>query len=402
MPESNPKFSESRNLFPMEEMLPEDFVHRKLNIGIPKEIGKHEQRTVLTPDAAKQLTKDGHKIYIEEGIGNGCAWPDSQYNHAGCIIEDRNTVFKQEIIAKVSPFCEDDINRLSKGQMLLSALHASSQTASDIKKLMAKRVTAIGFELILDDNNYAPFLHPISEISGILAVSEASKYLSTAVNGKGILLGGITGIPAAEVVILGAGTAAATAARAAIGMRANVKVFDSDMQRLYRFRHEVSDKVHTFFMKKSLLTEHLKTADLVIGAAPINSLQEQSAVTEDMLMKMKKNSVIIDLNADNVSCFASSRPTDAGSPVFKTHGVIHYCVPNIASLVPNTASEVFSNALTPILNELATVKYSSSIITKENAVKNGTYIYNGILTNELLGKKFGFPFSDINLIASVF
>lgn len=400
MSKSNPRVSESRKLFPLEEMLPESFIHRKLNIGLPKETGKHEQRTVLTPDAAKQLSKAGHKIYIEEGIGYGCGWTDSEYNAAGCIIDDRSTVLKQEILAKVSPFCQEDIEMLEKGQTIFSALHASSQKAADIKKLMAKKVTAVGFELISDQNGYAPFLHPMSEISGILAVSEASKYLSTSVNGRGILLGGITGIPPTEVVILGAGAAAVSAARAASGMRADVKIFDADMHSLYKFKQETQGNLRTFFLKKALLLKHLKTADLVIGAAA--GEPHGPVVSTDMVMKMKKNSVIIDLNADNISCFESSRPTDTGSPVYKTHGVIHYCVPNIASLVPATSSEVLSNALMPILNELGTVKYSGAIITKEQAIKNGTYIYNGILTNEMLGKKFGFPFSDINLIASVF
>lgn len=402
MTKSNPHFSESRKLFPLEEMLPTSFENRKLNIGIPKENGASEHRTVLSPAAAKQLSKAGHKIYIEKGIGKGCGWDDASYNAAGCIIEDRPAVFKQEIIAKVSPFTEDDILLLSKGQLLLSALHVSSQSARAVKKLMDRRVTAIAYEQIKDGNNYAPFLHPISEISGILAVSEASKYLSLAVNGKGILLGGITGIPAANVVILGSETAASSAAHAALGLRANVKIFDSDMQKLYRFRQEVSDRVSTFFLQKSLLIEHLKTADVLIGAAPVNTTHTAHVVTADMVMKMKKNSVIIDLNADNLSCFETSRPTDIANPVYKTNGVIHYCVPNIASMVPTTSSEVFSNALLPILAELTTVKYSGSIINKNDALKAGTYIYNGILTSETLGKKFGLSYSDINLIATVF
>ncbi|MEA2041672.1 MAG: alanine dehydrogenase [Bacteroidota bacterium] len=402
MTDAKSKLAGKHNLFPLEEMLEEYKQKRSLKIGIPKEESKFEHRVPLSPDGVKILSRRNHKIYIEQNAGLSCNWTDAEYSSAGAVISDREKIFKQEIIAKISPFNTKDIELLHKGQMLFSALHSSSQTAKNIKKLMAKKVTAIAFELISDSNNYSPFLHPVSEISGILAINEASKYMSLAVNGRGILLGGITGMPAAEVVILGAETAGISAAKAALGLGADIKIFDYNLQNLYKLKSHLPHGVSTYLIKDSLLKKHIKTADVIVGAMNFKAGETGNFINSDMVMKMKKNSVIIDLNADNISAFETSRPTNSGSPVYKTHHVIHYCVPNIAALVPTTTSEAFSNALAPILGDIAAVRHSNSVISKDSSLKSGTYIYNGILTNKGLGKKFDFQYSDINLISSVF
>lgn len=395
-------FSFDEKLLPQAEMLEEKKSKRSLFIGIPKETDKYENRIILTPQAVKQLCEDGHQIIIERGAGIKSRWSDSDYTKAGATIKSQQEVYKSEIILKVSPFNEDEIKLLIGNQLLISALHFNTQTIQKINKLKQKKITASAIELMKDANGYNSFIQTMNEISGILAINTASEYLSNPKTGKGILLGGITGIPAAKVIIIGAGTAGEYAARTAMGFGAQVKVFDSSISKLQSLKNKLGIQLFTSVLQKQVILKALKTADVVIGALANTTDENNIVISKDMISSMKKGSVIIDLNIDSASCFASSRITHFGNPVFEKHGIIHYCVPNIASKAPRTASVALSNSMFPILQKISQEKSTANIIRNIAEIRNGTFIYEGILTNERLAKKFKIDYKDIDLLSAIF
>ncbi len=390
------------SMMPQEEMLEIGKIKRNLNIGIPKEYDKYENRIILTPKAIAELIGDGHKIHIERGAGEGSNWTDDEYASAGAVLTSRNEVFKSEIVLKVSPFCIEEIKLMPGNQMLISALHTSAQTEQTITELIRRRMTAVAYELIKDNDGFYPFVHSMSEIAGILAITIAGEYLSNAQNGKGILLGGITGITPAEIVILGAGTAGEYTARAALGLGATVKVFDYSVGKLRDLQKSLGQQIFTSVFQKDVLLKNLKTADVVVGASEFSGKVRRFWVPEEMVRQMKRGSVIVDLNVDNEPNFETSVVTDFGKPAFTKHGVIHYCVPNIASRASRTASVSLSNALLPLVQKISQTTEIHHLIRECTGFRNGTYIYKGILTNEHLGNKFGIDYKDINLLTAVY
>jgi len=393
---------ENTGMMPQEEMLEIGEIRRQLKIGIPKEIGKYESRIILTPRTVKSLVNSEHEILIEKGAGEKSFWSDGDYRKAGARICSKEEIYKSEIVIKVSPFSLSETNLLSGGQTLLSALHSNTQTIENIRMMQRKKVTAAAFELIKDENGFYPFVHSMSEIAGILAITTAGEYLSNSQNGKGMLLGGITGIRPAEIVVLGAGTAAEFAVRSAIGLGASVKVFAETVAELTAIQRNIGLHFSTSVFNKSVLERDLKHADAVISALEFTGSAPPLKVSEKMVEKMKNSSVIIDLNTDNVSCFSTSKITNFGDPAYEKHGVIHYCVPNISSKVARTASISLSNAIEPIIQKISEQQETSRIIKSHPAFKNGTYIYNGILTNKHLGDKFNLDYKDINLLTAIF
>jgi alanine dehydrogenase len=350
----------------------------------------------------KQLTEDGHQIAIESNAGIKSRWNDEDYVSAGAIIKTRKEIFNSEIVIKVSPFEEDEIKLLTGNQLIISALHFNTQSLKKIKLLKEKKITAVGIELMKDDENYNPFVQTMNEIAGILAINTANEYLSNPVLGKGILLGGITGIPAAKVIIIGAGTAGEYAARTAIGLGAQVKVFDNSVSKLQNLKSKLGIQLFTSVLQKQVIANTLKTADVLIGALDDTKDENNIIISKKMISSMKKGSVIIDLNTDSASCFATSDITHFGNPAFEIHGIIHYCVPNMASKAPRTASVALSNSIFPILQKISHEKNTSNIIRSITEIRNGTYIYEGILTNERIAKKFNIDYRDIELLSSFY
>jgi len=397
-----PNYSFDEKLLPQAEMLEEKKSRRSLFIGIPKETDKYENRIILTPQAVKQLCENGHKIVIEAGAEIKSRWADSDYTKAGATIKPQKEIYKAEIILKVSPFNEDEIKLLIGKQLLISSLHFNTQTVQKINKLKQKKITASAIELMKDAKNYNPFVQTMNEISGILAINTASEYLSNPETGKGILLGGITGIPAAKVIIIGAGTAGEYAARTAMGFGAQVKVFDSSIEKLQTLKNKLGIQLFTSVLQKEVILKALKTADVVIGAIEDTTDENNIIISKEMISSIKKGSIIIDLNTDSASCFASSKITHFGSPVFENNGILHYCVPNIASKSPRTASVALSNSIFPILQKISYEKNTHNIIRNIAEIRNGTFIYEGILTNERLAKKFKLDYSDIDLLTAIF
>ncbi len=392
---------EKSELYPQEEMLEKGQFFRKLKIGIPKENNIFENRIILIPEVVRQLVSEEHSVAIESGAGEKSNLSDDDYKRAGAEIKTRDEVYRSEVIAKVSPFCKKEIDLLIGNQTIMSFLQCNSQTADNIRTLVNKHVTAIAMEDIKDENDFYPFVHSMREIAGIMAISIAGNYLFNGNNGSGILLGGITGIAPAKVVVLGSGTAGEYAAGAALGLGAQVKVFDNSIANLKKLRNKLGIRIYTSVFQKQIIENSLRNADVVIGAAEFKGRRPQFFITESMVKKMKPGAVIIDLNTDSLSCFETSRPTDLGNPTFVKHNITHYCVPNIASNASLTGSIALSNAIFPFLQKISRQRNILSVVKNDLSIRNGTYIYEGILTNEYLGEKFNIDYKDIDLLTAV-
>jgi len=401
--DSSPFSIRQQQLFPQEEMLEVKKKRKKLVIGIPKEDWEYENRISLTPQAVRLLSDLGHKILFETGAGTGSNFNDLDYSEAGAeIVSDQKRIFQSEIVLKISPFKKKEIGLLEDNQTVISALHFSSQTKEQIYGLIKKRVKAIAFEHIKNEPDYYPIVRSMSEIAGKLSINIAAEYLSKQHGGKGVLLGGITGISPAEVIIIGAGTTAEHSANAALGLGASIKVFDHSIYQLRDFQHNIGKQVFTSIIQPQALTKALKSADVVIGSLGIDEKTEHYVITEYMVQQMKKGTIIIDLNVDNGSCFETSKPTSHKNPVFEKFGVIHYCIPNIASRAARTASIALSNILAPILMKIGDEGGIINLLKTDRGIRNGVYIFNGILTDQTIGLKFGISSKDINLLMAAF
>lgn len=384
---------------PKEEMLEVARKKGKLFIGIPKEIAFQENRVPLVPDAVALLVNNGHHIVIESGAGKTAHFEDTDYSEAGAeIVHSPEEVYKANVILKIAPPTLAEIEYMQPKQTLFSALQLSVQPEDFLKKLTAKKLNCVAFDLITDDVGIYPVIRAMGEIAGGASILIAAELLSNVNNGVGSILGGISGISPTEVVIIGAGTVGEFAARAAIGLGATVKVFDNSTSRLRRLQSQLGSRIFTSVIVPKVLEKHLKTADVAIGALRARNGRAPSIVTEEMVSEMKTGSVIIDVSIDQGGVFETSQVTNHTKPVFRKHGVIHYCVPNIPSRVARTASYAFSNIFSQIILNMGEEGGFDSIVRKDAGIRNGIYIYNGILTSQFLGETFNLPFKDINLL----
>ena len=386
-------------LMPQEEMLEVARKKGKLFIGIPKEISFQENRVPLVPDAVALLVNNGHTIVIETNAGKMAHFEDHDYSEAGAtIVYSPEEVYKANIILKVAPPSPKEIEMMQRGQTLISALQLTVQPEDFLKQLIAKKVTAIAFDWIKDEDGIYTIIRSMGEIAGSTSILIAAEYLSNVNNGQGSILGGISGISPTEVVILGAGTVGEYATRAALGLGASVKVFDNSTSRLRRLQGDIGRRIFTSTIHPRVLAKHLKTADVVIGAIRSQHGRTPCVVTEEMVAEMKTGSVIIDVSIDQGGCFETSEVTNHTNPVFRKHGVIHYCVPNIASRVSRTASYSLSTIFAQILIDIGDEGGVDYMLRRDEGVRNGVYLYNGTLTNRVLGKIFKLPYKDINLL----
>lgn len=371
----------------------------KLYIGIPKERSFQEHRIAITPESVRVLTANGHRIVIEENAGKESRFYDNDYSEAGAeIVADEEAVYKADIILKVAPPLPYEIALMKMNQTLISPLHIPSIKQEYIEMLMKKRITALAYEYTKDDAGFFPFVRSMSEIAGSTVVLIAGEFLSNANNGKGILLGGVSGVPPAKVVILGAGVVGTFAARAIIGLGATVSVFDNNVYKLMRLQERIGVRVFTSTVQPEILANELETADVAIGALHSKKGRTPILVTEQMVERMKPGAVVIDVSIDQGGCFETSELTSHLEPTFKKHGVIHYCVPNITSRVSRTASYAFSNILTPILLRMGDLKGMQGLIYEDVGIRNGIYLYKGNLTNEHLAKIFQIKHSNLELL----
>ncbi len=386
-------------LLPQEETLEIGRKKGKLFIGIPKEISFQENRVALVPDAVSLLVNNGHHVIIESAAGKMANFQDHDYSEAGAqIVYNPADVYKADIILKVAPPSPEEIGMMQQRQTLISSLQLTVQPEDFIKQLMAKKITAVAFDWIRDQDGIYTVIRSMGEIAGSTSILIAAEYLSNVNNGQGAILGGISGISPTEVVILGAGTVGEFATRAALGLGASVKVFDNSIYRLRRMQSDIGTRIFTSVIQPRVLAKHLKTADVVIGAIRGQQGRTPCVVTEQMVSEMKTDSVIVDVSIDQGGCFETSEVTNHSHPVFRKHGVIHYCVPNIASRVSRTASFALSTIFTPILLNIGEEGGVENMLRRDIGVRNGVYLYNGTLTNQVLGEMFKLPYQDINLL----
>ncbi len=375
----------------------------RLTIGLPKETVWLENRVALSPEAVRTLVKDGHKVIVENDAGKVSHFNNQLYSDVGAeIAYEPSVVYQADIVVKVAPPTSTEISMMRGKQVLLSSLNLGGLTEFHFKQLSSKRITALAFEYINDREGNFPIVRAMSEIAGTTSILIAADYLCNPELGRGVMFGGLSGITPTEVVILGAGTVGEFACRAAIGMGAFVRVFDNSVYRLRRLQNNLGMRVYTSVIQPGMLKDALAMADVAIGAIRSKAGFSPICVSEEMVMSMKQGSVIIDVSIDQGGCFATSMLTDHKNPVFVKHGVVHYCVPNIASKVPHTASLALSNLLVPIIQRVGDEGGITNILRVDHGIRNGVYLYNGISTNRYISDHFKLPHKDIELLLAAF
>lgn len=395
--------SSKEKLLPQEEMLEISRASKKMVIGLPRERSFQERRIALVPATVKMLVENGHEVFIERYAGTAAHFPDADFAEAGAqIVEQPGEVFKSDIILKVAPVSTQEVDFLHEKQSLISALHLTGQNKSYFKKLISKKLLAIAFEFIRDKSLASPVLRSMSEIAGTTSIHIAAEYLSDEKYGNGRLLGGFSGIAPSEVVILGAGTVGEYAARMALGMGALVKVFDNSIYKLRQLQQNLQQRIFTSTIQTPALENALRSADVLICAVYTRHHHTPIYITEEMVSSMKEGSVIVDVSIDQGGCVETSHTTSHHQPVFKVHGVTHYCVPNIASRVPQTASVALSNFFGPLLLRAGELGGMESLLDKDFYFRQGVYLFHGILTNTLISGRFDLPSQDIDLLMAAF
>ena len=389
-------------LMPQVEMLEVKKRGQKIKIGIPSDYSKVEYRVPLTPQAVDLLVSYGHEILIETNAGKSASYFDRVYSDMGATIVDNSAeIFQCDIILRISPFSSEEIDLLRGNQVIISSMQPHAYCTESIQKLMQKKVTAIAFEYLENEEGFMPFVHQMSQIAGVTSITIASEYLSKSRNGKGVLFGEVTGVTPAELVIIGTSTAAEYAARAAVGLGIFVKVFDTSVYELSKLEEKLGRRIFTSVFYPKVLKKALVSADVVIGAMSFNT-SLKFKVSEELVKQMKEGSVIIDLNVSQGGCFETSECTDFNNPTYVKHGVVHYCVPNSPALVARTASISMSNILIPILLSISDDGGVHNYIKTSKGFRKGVYIYHGILTNPEIGNLFNIPAKDIDLLLAVF
>lgn len=384
-------------LMPKEETLEIKKSKGSLFIGVPKETYFQEKRICLTPDAVSGLVAQGHQILIEKGAGLGAGYSDLAYSDSGAkLTNDTQKVFSCPIILKIEPPTLEEIEMMKPNTVLISAIQLKTRQKSYFVALAKKKITALAFEYLQDEDGQYPAMNSQSEIAGTAAVLIAAEIMVNAKDGNGLMFGNISGVPPVDVVIIGAGTVGEFAARSALGLGANIKVFDNNITKLRKLQTNLGSIFYTSTIQPKNLLKALKRCDVVIGAMR-GANRAPVIVTKTMVENMKKGSVIIDVSIDTGGCFETSEMTTHDDPIVVKNGVIHYGVPNIPARYPKTASISISNIFTPYLIEIAEYGGLENAIRFDNGLKNGLYFYRGILTNKSVSDWFDMPYSDINL-----
>src|SRR4051812_3895802 len=384
---------------PQESMLEVKNKKNQLYIGIPKEVSFQENRIPLTPLSVALLVNNGHQVMLESNAGKAAKFLDKDYAEQGAqIVFDTKKVYEADIIIKIAPPTLEEIAMMKPGQLLISALQVSTLKSECLHALLNKKITALCFEHLRDEGNSLSVVRAMSEIVGATSILIAAEYLSNVFDGKGLMLGGITGVPPTEIVILGAGTVGEYAARTAISLGAQVKVFDPSIYKLRRLQNNIGSRVFTSVVQPIVLEKAITTCDVAIGAMRAEDGRSPCIVTEETVARMKPNSVIIDVSIDQGGCFETSEVTNHTHPVFRKYDVIHYCVPNIASRVARTATYALTNIFTPILLDIGEQGGIKNVIWENAGVRSACYIYQGQLTNKYIGERFKIPCKDLDLL----
>lgn len=385
-------------LYQEKEVFP-DKRQKKLVIGIPNELEKAENRVCLTPESVQVLVSMGHEILVQRGAGENAHYSDREYAEAGAmIVETLREVYTADMVIKATSVSVADTVNMHERQVILSPLKMCDLKKDAVTEMMQKKVTAVGFDILKDEDGFYPVVRIMSELAGNSAIMIASEYLSNSRGGKGIILGGISGITPTEIVILGAGTLGEFAARTALGLGATVKVFDHSVARLRHLNEVLGQRLYTSVFHTPVLERVLASADVLIGAMRCFDYVNNTVVTEEQVKLMKKGAVIIDMSIDHGGCIETSGPTTHEKPVYTYEGVIHYCVPNVLSRVARTASIAYSNVFLPLFQQVAWQGGFTNAIRFQSGLREGVYLYNGILTKRFIADKFGLMSRDIDLL----
>lgn len=396
---AKPIISGSFSYETLEETLDVKAREADLFIGIPKETAFQENRIGLIPDAVAVLVANGHDVWVESKAGEGSGYSDHAYAEAGAKIKyHKKEVFDCDILLKSAPVVDEDLPLIKHNHIIISPLHLSVMKSHILQHMMEKKVTAISFENLKDESGTYPIVRSMSEIAGSAAMLIAGHYLGNDSGGKGILLGGISGIPPTKVIILGAGVVGEFAARAALAMGSSVKVFDNNVYRLKRLQDTMGHRVWTSVMEPKILGKQLKTCEVAVGALGVQNGRTPMLVTEEMVANMRPGSVIIDVSIDRGGCFETSEITTHEKPTYIKHGVIHYCVPNIPSGYSRTASHAISNVLMPLLLNVADAGGFVDYAWNNFNIRTGIYMFKGALTNFYLSERFDLKYTDLNLL----
>jgi alanine dehydrogenase len=399
MAASKPFISSSFSYETLEEKLDIKPKGESLMIGIPREISLNENRIALTPEGVGVLVANGHQVMIESNAGKGSNYTDKDYGEVGAkIVYDKKEIFNCSILVKSAPISDSDCELLKPNTTIISPIHMAIMKKDILEKMMEKKVTAISFENLKDDSGHNPIVRSMSEIAGSAVMLIAGQYLSNANNGKGVLVGGISGIPPTKVIIIGAGIVGEYAARTALAMGASVKVFDNSIYRLKRLQNNIGVRMWTSVIEPKILSKQLKTCDVAIGALSGAAGRTPVVVSEEMVSNMRAGTVIVDVSIDHGGCFETSAVTSHEKPIFTKYDVIHYCVPNIPSGFARTASQAISNVLMPLLIEIGEDGGMDNMVWHKMNVRSGIYLFKGSLTNFYLSERFDLKYTDLNLL----
>ncbi|MDE1190624.1 MAG: alanine dehydrogenase [Arachidicoccus sp.] len=399
MATAKPIVTTAFNYEPLEETLDIKSKSKQLAIGIPNESLSQENRIALIPEAVNVLVSNGHSVTVESKAGIGSRFSDKDYSEAGAkIVYNREEVYSQPVIIKSASISLNDTPYFQKDQTIISPLNFSLLKKEILEELVKKKITALGFELLKDDSGTFPIVRSMSEIAGSAAMLFAGQYLASSNKGKGVLLGGISGIPPTKVIIIGAGVVGESATRSALAMGASVKVFDNNVYRLKRLQNNLGFPVWTSVIEPNILAKQIKTCEVAVGALSSEKGRVPVVVTEAMVSRMRPGSIIIDVCIDRGGCFETSELTTQEKPTFRKYDVIHYCVPNIASSFARTASHAISNVLMPLTLKIADNGGLDAMLWHNFNLRNGIYIYKGHITNIYLSERYDLKYTDLNLL----
>lgn len=398
-PVSFSKFFTESQFETQEERLAVGERSRSVTIGIPKENHELENRVSIVPNSIRTLVGFGHKVLVESNAGDHSNFSDNDFSEAGAKISySKEEVFKSDIVVKIAPATLEEIGMMHDDKIIISPIQIPTLNQEYFLKLKEKRITALAMEYLQSEDDSFPIVRIMSEMAGIVAIHTAAEYLTNIDGGRGVLLGGVSGVPPTKVVILGAGVVGEFATKAAISLGASIRIFDNDISKLMRIQSSVGRQLHTSAINPVYLAYQLMSADVVIGAMHSRHGRTPIIVTEEMVSKMKEGSVIIDVSIDQGGCIETSEITTHKSPTFKKHGVIHYCVPNIASKVSRTASVAVSNIITPLLIKAGSNINIEQLLYSKAGIRNGCYAYKGCITNEYISKRFGLKYTSLDLL----
>ncbi len=398
-PVSFSKFFTESQFETQEERLAVGERSRKVSIGVPKENPELENRVSIVPNSIRTLVGFGHKVVVESGAGDRSNFSDHDFSEAGAMIShSKEEVFKSDIVVKIAPASLEEIDLMHDEKIIISPLQLPTLHQEYFLKLKQKKITSLAMEYLQSEDGSFPIVRIMSEIAGIVSIQTAAEYLNNTDGGRGVLLGGVSGVPPSKVVILGAGVVGEFATKAALSLGASIRIFDNDISKLMRIQSSVGRQLHTSAINPVYLAYQLMSADVVIGAMHSRHGRTPIIVTEEMVAKMKEGAVIIDVSIDQGGCIETSEITTHKNPTFKKHGVIHYCVPNIASKVSRTASVAVSNIITPLLIKAGNNINIEELLYSKSGIRNGCYTYKGCITNEYISKRFGLKYSSLDLL----